>query len=123
VLRNSDNVNIGGIIQLKNYPNLFDVNTKYTEEMILPIPIEGERGKTGATGLPGAKGDSGSQGPKGDTGSQGPKGDTGSQGSKGDTGATGAKGVTGATGPTGATGVPGKTVQVNSVTDGLQTTT
>ena len=72
--------------------------------------LKGEKGDTGATGLPGPKGEQGPKGDTGETGPQGPKGDTGDtgpQGPKGDTGPQGPKGDTGATGATGPQGPKG----------------
>ena len=69
--------------------------------------IKGDKGETGAQGIPGVKGDNGDTG---ETGAQGIPGANGDKGDKGETGAQGTPGVNGDKGDkgeTGAQGIPG----------------
>lgn len=75
---------------------------------------KGDKGDTGAQGVPGpqgVKGDTGAQGAQGAQGIPGPQGDkgeTGAQGAQGSPGDTGEKGDTGAQGVQGVQGPPGE---------------
>ncbi|WP_448610217.1 hypothetical protein [Geodermatophilus sp. URMC 60] len=59
------------------------------------VPLQGEKGETGAQGIQGEKGETGAQG------IQGEKGETGAQGIQGEKGETGAQGIQGEKGDAG----------------------
>jgi hypothetical protein len=63
---------------------------------------QGEKGDKGDAGLPGPQGSAGAQGPKGDAGTAGIPGVQGQQGDKGDIGDSGAPGAKGDKGDTGS---------------------
>ncbi len=85
-------------------------NARRVETKLIPVPVEGPRGRRGRQGIQGLTGPAG---PQGLTGPQGPPdgnpGPTGPAGSIGAQGLPGINGAPGLTGPQGPPGIPGAT--------------
>lgn len=103
----------GGNVNLSNYYNKKEIDTKLSEIELTPGP----KGDKGDPGIQGPKGDTGEQGLQGP---QGLQGNTGEKGEKGDIGPQGLQGLQGIQGLPGTNGIDGKSVELQKSETAIQ---